>query len=224
MRGRRRARGHEREWGRLSAADRTALLHKVAVRMAARFDDFLEAEIADTGKSYPQARNIDIPRGPRIFEFCRPHQSLSQRSLRNGNARWRQGAELFTSWVAGWPARRLRSVPARCSMPQEDGPGTERSCRSLPARTVRGQPLACAGGFRTLSSPTISLSRAAANLTAMKLTTSSSGAINMPPSLRTARASARTGHEIQVLDLKMKWDDPTGHGIIFVGGNGQVYC
>jgi hypothetical protein len=46
----------------------------------------------------------------------------------------------------------------------------------------------------------------------------------MPPSLRTARASARRGHEIRVLNLKMKWDDPTGHGIIFIGGNGQVYC
>ena len=32
------------------------------------------------------------------------------------------------------------------------------------------------------------------------------------------------GRRIQVLSQKMKWDDPTGHGIIYIGGNGQVYC
>jgi aminomuconate-semialdehyde/2-hydroxymuconate-6-semialdehyde dehydrogenase len=55
------------EWGSMSPADRAGLLYKVADRMDARFDDFLEAEIADTGKSYPQARNIDIPRGAANF-------------------------------------------------------------------------------------------------------------------------------------------------------------
>jgi acyl-CoA reductase-like NAD-dependent aldehyde dehydrogenase len=38
------------EWGRLSAADRAALL-QVADRVELRSDDFLEAEIADTGHS-----------------------------------------------------------------------------------------------------------------------------------------------------------------------------
>jgi aminomuconate-semialdehyde/2-hydroxymuconate-6-semialdehyde dehydrogenase len=55
------------EWGRMSTVDRAALLHKVADCIEARFDDFLEAEIADTGKSYPQAWNIDIPRGAANF-------------------------------------------------------------------------------------------------------------------------------------------------------------
>jgi aminomuconate-semialdehyde/2-hydroxymuconate-6-semialdehyde dehydrogenase len=41
----------------------------VADRIEARFDDFLEAEIADTGKSYPQARTIDIPRGAANFRI-----------------------------------------------------------------------------------------------------------------------------------------------------------
>jgi aminomuconate-semialdehyde/2-hydroxymuconate-6-semialdehyde dehydrogenase len=51
------------EWGRLSAAERAALLHKVADRIEVRFDEFLAAEIADTGHSLPHARAIDIPRG-----------------------------------------------------------------------------------------------------------------------------------------------------------------
>jgi aminomuconate-semialdehyde/2-hydroxymuconate-6-semialdehyde dehydrogenase len=57
------------EWGRLSTADRAAILHKVADRIEARSEDFLEAEIADTGHSYPHARTIDIPRGAANFRI-----------------------------------------------------------------------------------------------------------------------------------------------------------
>ena len=34
------------------------------------------------------------------------------------------------------------------------------------------------------------------------------------------------GTRIAVPNNKMKWDagNPTGHGIIFIGGNGQLYC
>jgi hypothetical protein len=34
------------------------------------------------------------------------------------------------------------------------------------------------------------------------------------------------GTRIQVPNEKMKWDsgNPTGHGIIFLGGGGQIYC
>jgi hypothetical protein len=34
------------------------------------------------------------------------------------------------------------------------------------------------------------------------------------------------GKRIQVPNAKMKWDkgNPTGHGIIFIGSEGQVYC
>jgi aminomuconate-semialdehyde/2-hydroxymuconate-6-semialdehyde dehydrogenase len=54
-------------WGKLTAAERSALLHKVADGIEARFDEFLEAEVADTGHSYPHARAIDIPRGAANF-------------------------------------------------------------------------------------------------------------------------------------------------------------
>lgn len=59
----------EGDWGRMGDAERAALLRKVADRMEARFDDFLAAEIADTGKSHSQARTIDIPRGAANFRI-----------------------------------------------------------------------------------------------------------------------------------------------------------
>lgn len=54
-------------WGRMSLAERTAMLVKVADAIEARFDDFVAAEIADTGKSLLQATKTDIPRGAANF-------------------------------------------------------------------------------------------------------------------------------------------------------------
>ena len=54
-------------WGKLTQAERCNLLVKVAEGIEARFDEFAAAEIADTGKSLPQARTIDIPRGAANF-------------------------------------------------------------------------------------------------------------------------------------------------------------
>jgi Aldehyde dehydrogenase family len=50
------------EWGYGAAADRPALVHKVADRIEVRLDKFIEPEIAETGYIYPHARSIDIPR------------------------------------------------------------------------------------------------------------------------------------------------------------------
>jgi aminomuconate-semialdehyde/2-hydroxymuconate-6-semialdehyde dehydrogenase len=55
------------EWGRMSLAQRRALLMKVADRIEERFDEFLEAEIADTGKPRAMAAHLDIPRGAANF-------------------------------------------------------------------------------------------------------------------------------------------------------------
>ncbi|WP_019529342.1 2-hydroxymuconic semialdehyde dehydrogenase [Dasania marina] len=55
------------EWGQLSDNARSALMHKVADGIEARFDEFVAAEMADTGKSLWQASNIDIPRGAANF-------------------------------------------------------------------------------------------------------------------------------------------------------------
>jgi aminomuconate-semialdehyde/2-hydroxymuconate-6-semialdehyde dehydrogenase len=54
-------------WGRLTTAERCALLRKVAERIEQRFADFVSAEIADTGKTLTQASSLDIPRGAANF-------------------------------------------------------------------------------------------------------------------------------------------------------------
>jgi len=54
-------------WGIFSAAERAALLGKLAAEMQRRFEDFLVAEVADTGKPASVARHLDIPRGAANF-------------------------------------------------------------------------------------------------------------------------------------------------------------
>lgn len=54
-------------WGRMSVPERAAILRKVADGIMARFDDFLAAEIRDTGKPKSLAAHIDIPRGAANF-------------------------------------------------------------------------------------------------------------------------------------------------------------
>jgi aminomuconate-semialdehyde/2-hydroxymuconate-6-semialdehyde dehydrogenase len=58
----------EGPWGKMPLADRCALLHAVADEINRRFDDFLEAEVADTGKPASLASHIDIPRGAANFK------------------------------------------------------------------------------------------------------------------------------------------------------------
>lgn len=55
------------DWGTMPLAKRRALLCRVADRIEERFDDFLEAEIADTGKPHHLAHHLDIPRGAANF-------------------------------------------------------------------------------------------------------------------------------------------------------------
>src|SRR4030095_10910006 len=56
------------EWGRMSVARRVELLHAVADEINRRFDDFLPAEMGDTGKPHSLASHIDIPRGAANFK------------------------------------------------------------------------------------------------------------------------------------------------------------
>ena len=56
-------------WGALPPAERGNLLNAVADGIERRFDDFVEAEIADTGKPLAQARTLDLPRGAANFRF-----------------------------------------------------------------------------------------------------------------------------------------------------------
>ncbi|MFQ3334412.1 MAG: aminomuconate-semialdehyde/2-hydroxymuconate-6-semialdehyde dehydrogenase [Woeseiaceae bacterium] len=57
------------EWGKLPLVERCKLLRRIADGIEARFDDFVDAEIADTGKPQSHARAIDIPRGAENFRF-----------------------------------------------------------------------------------------------------------------------------------------------------------
>jgi aminomuconate-semialdehyde/2-hydroxymuconate-6-semialdehyde dehydrogenase len=56
------------DWGRLSVVKRVDMLYAVADEIDHRFDDFLQAEIADTGKPLSLASHIDIPRGAANFK------------------------------------------------------------------------------------------------------------------------------------------------------------
>jgi len=51
------------EWGRTGTTERVAMLRRIADEMERRQDDFLAAEMADTGKPLAMASSIDIPRG-----------------------------------------------------------------------------------------------------------------------------------------------------------------
>ncbi|WP_448567867.1 2-hydroxymuconic semialdehyde dehydrogenase [Thalassotalea ganghwensis] len=55
-------------WGKMSVEQRSVLLHKVANRMIERQQEFIDAEITDTGKSLFQVQTIDIPRGAANFK------------------------------------------------------------------------------------------------------------------------------------------------------------
>ena len=57
------------DWGRLSVVERSKLLDAVAVEINRRFDDFLQAEILDTGKPHHLASHLDIPRGAANFQI-----------------------------------------------------------------------------------------------------------------------------------------------------------
>ncbi|QDF97785.1 2-hydroxymuconic semialdehyde dehydrogenase [Azoarcus sp. DD4] len=56
-------------WGKMTVAERVDLLNAVADGINRRFDDFLAAECADTGKPKSLASHIDIPRGAANFKI-----------------------------------------------------------------------------------------------------------------------------------------------------------
>ena len=58
-------------WGRMSIDERSALLHAVADEITRRFDEFVAAEMADTGQPIGMMRHAFIPRGAANFK-CLP--------------------------------------------------------------------------------------------------------------------------------------------------------
>jgi aminomuconate-semialdehyde/2-hydroxymuconate-6-semialdehyde dehydrogenase len=49
-------------WGRSTVGQRATLLRAIADAVQDRFDDFVAAEVADTGRTVTQARELDVPR------------------------------------------------------------------------------------------------------------------------------------------------------------------
>ena len=56
-------------WSKFTDAERAAILRKLAQGIRDRFDEFLAAEMRDTGKPYELASHLDIPRGAANFEI-----------------------------------------------------------------------------------------------------------------------------------------------------------
>ncbi|PWU27927.1 2-hydroxymuconic semialdehyde dehydrogenase [Pseudomonas sp. RW407] len=54
-------------WARFSAAQRADLLERIADGIERRFEDFVAAEVADTGRPVHQARSLDVARGVQNF-------------------------------------------------------------------------------------------------------------------------------------------------------------
>ncbi|RJF69368.1 2-hydroxymuconic semialdehyde dehydrogenase [Rhodopseudomonas palustris] len=70
-------------WGKTSEQERAALLRKVADGIMRRFDEFLAAEVRDTGKPASLASHIDIPRGAANFNvFADQILTLSTETFR----------------------------------------------------------------------------------------------------------------------------------------------
>jgi aminomuconate-semialdehyde/2-hydroxymuconate-6-semialdehyde dehydrogenase len=55
------------EWGRIGIRERAARLHKIADAIEKRFDCFVQAEVADTGKPVSLAAKLDVPRAAANF-------------------------------------------------------------------------------------------------------------------------------------------------------------
>jgi aminomuconate-semialdehyde/2-hydroxymuconate-6-semialdehyde dehydrogenase len=55
------------EWGRLGVRERATRLHRVADVIEKRFDCFVQAEVADTGKPVSLASRLDVPRAVANF-------------------------------------------------------------------------------------------------------------------------------------------------------------
>jgi aminomuconate-semialdehyde/2-hydroxymuconate-6-semialdehyde dehydrogenase len=83
------------EWGKLSTDQRVDLLDGVANEITRRFDDFVAAEMADTGQPSHVQTHVFIPRGAANFKvFADMIKNVPAEFLRNGDAGRQGRAEL----------------------------------------------------------------------------------------------------------------------------------
>src|SRR6185437_5446370 len=72
-------------WGKMSEQERSSVLRKVADGIMRRFDEFLKAEVLDTGKPASLASHLDIPRGAANFNiFADQVLALAAEGCRRG--------------------------------------------------------------------------------------------------------------------------------------------
>lgn len=68
-------------WGALPMGARVAMMRDLSTRLKARLEDLIEAEVADTGRSYWQARNFDGMRAIGVIDaYCDLAMGLENRS------------------------------------------------------------------------------------------------------------------------------------------------
>ncbi|MEZ5840131.1 MAG: aldehyde dehydrogenase family protein [Hyphomicrobiales bacterium] len=102
-------------WGRMGINERVDLLFGLVDGINKRFNDFLEAECADTGKPMSLASHVDIPRGAAGFKiFADIIKNVGSGVLHDGDARRRR-------------CDQLRAAPARTSS-RSSARGTCRCC------------------------------------------------------------------------------------------------
>jgi aminomuconate-semialdehyde/2-hydroxymuconate-6-semialdehyde dehydrogenase len=58
-----------KSWSRLASEERSEYLRKMAAGILARLDELAKAESIDSGKPYALAKNIEIPRSAKNFQF-----------------------------------------------------------------------------------------------------------------------------------------------------------
>lgn len=69
-------------WGKTTVAERCELLRRIADRIEDRFEDLVDAEVADTGKTFRQARALDVARAVANFRsFADTAASVGQTSF-----------------------------------------------------------------------------------------------------------------------------------------------
>ena len=90
------------EWGRIGIRERAARLHRVADAIEKRFDCFVQAEVADTGKPISLASKLDVPRAAANFRvFADLVKTGWAGILSNRNSRRSQRSELRGAQAAG---------------------------------------------------------------------------------------------------------------------------
>ena len=90
------------EWGRLEVRERAGRLHKVAEAIEKRFDCFVQAEVADTGKPVSLASKLDVPRAAANFRvFADLVKTLWAGIVSDGNSGRNECSELRGTQAAG---------------------------------------------------------------------------------------------------------------------------